>query len=46
MGLETLTALGFDAAKGRAIFNALSKLGRAAPSAGGGAMAYRLVGSG
>jgi len=45
VGLDTLQALGFDSGKGRAIFNSLSKLGRAQPQrvAGGGAMAYRLV---
>ncbi|GBF99160.1 hypothetical protein Rsub_12127 [Raphidocelis subcapitata] len=45
VSLDTLGALGFDAAKARAVFNCLSKLGRAAPqrAAGGGAVAYRLV---
>jgi hypothetical protein len=45
VSLDTLAALGFDAAKARAVLNCLSKLGRAAPqrAAGGGAVAYRLV---
>lgn len=47
VGLETLQDLGFDQAKGRAIFNCLSKLGRAQlQRANGGAVAYRLVGQG
>ncbi|KIZ05362.1 hypothetical protein MNEG_2595 [Monoraphidium neglectum] len=47
VGLETLEALGFDAAKGRAILNCLSKLGRTQlQRAGGGGVAYRLVASG
>lgn len=44
VGLDTLEALGFDGAKGRAIFNCLSKLGRAQlQRASGGAVVYRLV---
>lgn len=49
VGLEALSALGYDSAKGRAVFNCLSKLGRAAPARGGGgaggaaALSYRLI---
>jgi hypothetical protein len=44
---EALLPLGFDAAKARAVFNCLSKLGRAAPrragAGGSGGLAYCIV---
>ena len=46
VGLELLQALGYDAAKARAVFNCLSKLGRAAPqraAGSSGGLEYRLV---